>query len=144
MKTTLNMHIDILDKITFAAQLKGISRSEMIAMFIKKAMEKMGNPDNLGKLVQYQEKNSPDEWHTFHVRWKPDEYEYFIDMRKLWKMSVSLILAYAVKKFLKKLLKNNSGDNNRYNHYILAKNVMDGIVIWKLIWGFPPHLDKFL
>jgi hypothetical protein len=144
MKTTLNVHVDILKKIIFAAELQCISSSQMIVILLKQAMNRVGNPDNLGKLVQYQKRSSPEMWHPFHIKWKPDEYEYFQDMKKLLKMSVSLILAIAVKKFLKKLLKQNISDNYRHHNYILVKEVIDGFVLWKLIWGFPLHLEKFI
>jgi hypothetical protein len=144
MKTTLNVHVDVMNKIIFAAELQGISSSQMIVILLKQALDRVGNPDCLGKLVQYQKRSSPEMWHPFHIKWKPDEYEYFQDMRKLLKMSVSLILAFAVKKFLKKLLKQNMSDNNLHHNYILAKEVIDGVVLWKLIWGFPLKLEKFI
>jgi hypothetical protein len=144
MKTTLNIHIDVMKKITFAAQKQGISHSEMIVMLLNKSMDEMQNRDRIGRLVQYQQRDSPDKWHPFHIRWKWDEYEFFQDMRKLLKMSVSLILAYAVEKFLDKVMKKNKSDNNHFHNYILAKEVIDGIIIWKLIWGFPPNLEKYI
>jgi hypothetical protein len=144
MKTTLNIHADVMEKIAFAAELKGITLNEMIVMLIKKAMGGMQNRARIGRLVQYQKRDSPDKWRPFHVRWKVDEYEFFLDMRKLVKMSVSFILADAVKKFMDKILKKNKCDNNHFHNYILAKEEIDGIIMWKLIWGFPPNLEKFI
>jgi hypothetical protein len=144
MKTTLNIHVDVMEKITRAAQLQGLSDSEMIVMLIKKAMGEMQNRTRIGRLVQYQQRDSPDKWYLFHIRWKWDEYEFFQDMRKLLKMSVSLILAYAVEKFLDKVMKKNNSDNNHFYNYILAKEEVNGIIMWKLIWGFPPNLEKFI
>ena len=75
---------------------------------------------------------------------RADEYEYFLDLRKILKMSVSLIVAYAVEKFLDMLMKENNTDNNRYRNYIIAREVIDNIICWKLIWGFPRNLKKLL
>jgi hypothetical protein len=144
MKTTLNIHVDVMEKITFAAELQGISLNEMIVMLIKKAMDGMQNQARIGRLVQYQQRDKPDKWKTLHVRWKVDEYEYFQDMRKLLKMTVSLILAYAVKNFMDTIMKKNNSDNNHFHNYILAKEEIDGVIMWKLIWGFPPNLEKFI
>jgi hypothetical protein len=145
MKTTINIHVDILNKITYAAQLKGVSCSEVIVILIKKVMDEWDNEARLSQLVQYQERSSPDTWHPFHINWKPDMYEYCLDLKKVRKMSVSLILAYAVKKYLKILLKKgNLSDNYHYQNYIIAREIIEGVVMLKLIWGFPPKLGKYL
>ncbi len=144
METTLNIHTDIFEKIDHAATASRISRSDIIVLLLKKVMDNIKNPDGLGRMVQYQKKSRPEEWRTFHVSLRMDDYEYFLDLRKLLKMSVSLILAYAVKRYLKQLMKKIDTDNYQYKHYILAKIVIDGIICWKLIWGYPPDLRKFL
>jgi hypothetical protein len=142
METTINVRTDISEKITLAARSRGISRSEMIVILIKKVMDDISSPGRFGKLVQYQDRRSPNEWQTFHVQVREDDYEYFLDLRKLLKMSVSLILAYAVEKFMDRLMKRAYTDNNRYRNYIVIKDVVDNIICWKLIWGFPPNIEK--
>jgi hypothetical protein len=144
MVTTLNVHVSILSRISRAAHLKGISRTEMIILLIKKTMDDISDEDHVGKMVRYQEKRNPDQWHTFHVRLRMDEYEYFLDLRKLLKMSVSLILAYAVEKFLDEVLNTNISDNYQYNNYTVVKEVIDNIISWKFIWGFPINFIKQL
>ncbi|MBP7738700.1 MAG: hypothetical protein KA369_22180 [Spirochaetes bacterium] len=144
METTLNIHVDIFRLINSAAKARGISRSDLIVTLLKKVMDDIANPSRLGKLVQYQEKSMPCEWRTFHVSLREDDYEYFLDLRKLLKMSVSLILAYAVKKYLKRIMNKNITDNYLFKNYVLAKMVIDNIVCWKLIWGYPPDITKFI
>ena len=144
METTLNIRTDISEKITLAARSRDISRSEMIVILIKKVMDDISNPGRIGKLVQYQDRRDPDEWHTFHLYVREDDYEYFLDLRKLLKMSVSLILAYAVEKFLDKLMKRNITDNNRFRNYVIIKDVIDNIICWRFIWGFPPNIEKLI
>jgi hypothetical protein len=144
METTLNMRTDISEKITLAAHARGISCSDMIAILIKKVMDDISNPVRIGKMVQYQDRRNSDEWHTFHLQVREDEYEYFLDLRKLLKMSVSLILAYAVEKFLDKLIKKNITDNNRFRNYVVIMDIIEDIICWKLIWGFPPNIEKLI
>jgi hypothetical protein len=143
METTLNMRLDVYDMITRAARSRKISRSDMIAILLKKVMDGVLNPERIGTLVQYQERGRKVGWHTFHLYIREDEYEYYLDLRKLLKMSVSLILAYAVEKYLNKIMKRLGTDNNRYRNYIIAKEFIDGIICWKFIWGFPPNLARF-
>jgi hypothetical protein len=82
---------------------------------------------------------------------RPDDYEYFLDLRKLCKMSVSLLLAYCVKKYLvkrhramKKTALLHIGDKNRYRNYVVIRDIYRGVVIWKLFWGFPPGIEHHI
>jgi hypothetical protein len=40
--------------------------------------------------------------------------------------------------------KKNSTDNYRFANYIIVKEVMENIIIWKFIWGFPPDLNRLI
>lgn len=142
MKTTLYIRTDIWDQIISAARLNGVSASEMIIRLIKEAMKDIKNPGRLGKMVQYQKRRPSFEWCTQHVRMPDDVYEYWLDLRKLLKMSVSLILADAVKKYLGKPMKISKGDNYRFTNYMIMKEVIDSVIIWKFIWGIPPNLEQ--
>lgn len=144
METTLNIHAHILEKISLAARFRGMSRSEMIILLIKKAMDDIPDPARIGRMVRYQRRSMPTEWRTFHVQLRMDDYEFFLDLRKLLKMSVSLILAYAVKKFLDKLVKANTTDNYQYRNYVVIKEYIDNIVSWRFIWGYPPNLARII
>lgn len=142
MKTTLNIHTKILEQIACAAQIRGISRSEIIILLIKHYMNYIPNPGCLGSLVRYQKKSKPVNWHKFHIKLRVDDYEFFLDLRKLLKMSVSLILEQAVQRFLPKLLKMNTIYNHQRKNYMISKEITNGITSWKFTWGFPIHIGK--
>jgi hypothetical protein len=151
METTLNIHGDVLEKITLVARSWGISRSAMIVFLIKKAMENISNPGRFGSLVRYQERGGAGERHAFHIKLRVDDYEYLLDLRRLLKMSVSLILAKAVERYLQKskrtlklYSKKYKADKNRYRNYILQREVVSGVICWKFIWGFPPDIENFI
>lgn len=144
METTLNIHHCIMEKITGAAMAKKITRSEMIVLLLNKVLENTHEPFFLGKMIKYQERKRQDEWHRFHIVLRPDEYEFFLDLRKLLKMSVSLILAYAVEKYLKHIMKRNTTDNYLHRNYLMIKELVDGIKCWKFYWGYPPGIEKHL
>jgi len=132
-----------MKKITLAAEAKKISRAELIIMLLNQVMDNTNKPYFLGKMVRYQERRVPDEWHRFHIELRPDEYEFFLDLRKLLKMSVSLILAYAVEKYLKCILRKTT-DNYLHKNYLMIRESIDGIKCWKLYWGYPPSIKKHL
>jgi hypothetical protein len=151
MKTTLNIHADTLKNITRAARLKGISRQDLIVMLLKKTMDDPSKAVRLGRLVRYQKRAAQEDWRAFHVQLREDDYEYFLDLRKLLKMSVSLILAIAVKRYLKnpadrasliKALKH--GDNYLYKDYVILSEKIQGIVSWRFFWGFPPDIGPLI
>ena len=144
MKTTLNVHIDILEKIQRAAEKRCISCSSMIVMLLQKVMQARDNNVRMGRLVQYQERKRKEDWHRFHITWRADEYEYFLDLRKLLKMSVSRILAEAVEKYLKKLKKKDFTDKNRIRNYVLMGGIVDRVKQWHFFWGFPRKIEQYL
>ena len=144
MNTTLNIHTDILEQIVRAAKYNKISASEMILRLIQKSAENITNPGRLGRMIQYQARCKPQDWHIVHIQVREDMYEYWLDLRKLLKMSISLILAYAVKKFLGKLMSNSYIDNYHFINYMIMKEIIDNVIIWKLIWGCPPNIEKLL
>lgn len=140
METTVNMRRDILRQIARAAESRGISQSEMIVLLIKNVMKEITDSATLGRMVRYQERSSHSDWHTFHVCLCMEEYEFVQDLRKIRKMSFSLIIAYAVKKYLIQVLqKNNNTDNYRFTYYSITREVIDSSICWKIIWGNPPY-----
>ncbi len=143
MNTTLNINVETLKQITEAATLRSISSSEMIVTLLDMVMKDINNPDNLGRMVRYQKRRNPGDWRIFHVIIREDAYEYWLDLRKLLKMSVSLILARAVKKYLRKSNKIYS-DNYRFMNYIIIKEVIDSAIVWKFIWGWPSDLKSLI
>jgi hypothetical protein len=142
METTLNMRTDILKRISIAARKSGITRSRIAIYLIKQAMGDINKPEPLGRMVQYQTRRRPEEWQEFHLRLREDDYEYLQDLRKLLKMSVSLILSIAVQRYLVKFSKSKITDNYRFKNYVLIKEIFDNIISWRLIWGFPPDPGK--
>ncbi|MBN1496450.1 MAG: hypothetical protein JXA07_06755 [Spirochaetes bacterium] len=144
METTLHVNTVILRQLIAAAQTLRISRSDLIIMLLKKLMNDISRPSRFGRMVQYQERNDKESWKTVHLTVREDDYEYLLDLRKLLKMSVSRILAFAVKKYLGKLNKKNITDKNHYKNYVIIKEFVNNIVCWRLFWGYPPNIERFL
>ena len=146
METTLNIHKDILGKISEAAISRDISSSLMISMLMQKVMGENIRYMRMGRPVRYQKRCRKEEWHKFHVKLRGDEYEYFHDLKRLLKMSVSLILAYAVRRYLLDVINEKSTDNYRYffRNYVVIREIIDNIVCWKHFWGYPPHIEQHI
>jgi hypothetical protein len=76
---------------------------------------------------------------------RQDEYEYTQDLRKVYKMSLSYVIAYAVNRFLDKIvgmftLEEYMGeiDNLLYRNYVISYKLIGGIHCWKYCWGYTP------
>mgnify|MGYP001767543871 CR=1 FL=1 len=69
METTLNIRIELLEKIKSTARERNISRSELIIDLLQKIMTDELSRVKMGKQVRYQEKRRPDDRsHTeFHA-----------------------------------------------------------------------------
>jgi hypothetical protein len=144
MDTTLNVHTDILERIADAALIKGVNRKEIIVLLLNMIMDEIPRAVTMGRLVQYQKRRPRTEWRRVHVRFEVDEYEYFLDLRKLMKSSLSRVLAIAVERYIDTLCKNKSVDNNRHTNYLIINEEIDSISCWRLIWGYPPSITRHL
>ncbi|MCP4131972.1 MAG: hypothetical protein GY754_13425 [bacterium] len=161
INTTINFRVSILEKVNAAAETLGFSRSRVIIMLLKKVMNEKNFSARMAIAVQYQRlapvadpdfdpdsdsdiDSDPVEdcWHKFHISFQEDEYEMFLDLRKFRKMSVSALIAYAVKEHLDSLLglpRENplETDNYLFKHYVISSSEMHGVISWQLFWGLP-------
>ena len=135
--TTINMHKDTLAKITNAAVRQKKSRHEIIIILLKRLLNDHEKIKHRFISIKYQSDDSSMMWHCFHIRFRPDEYEFFIDLRKLCKCSVSLLIAIAVNRYNNDLNTNDNKTVDKYqqfNKYILRKRFVDGIISWHIFW----------
>ncbi len=138
--TTLNIHVGVLAKISKAAIRFNQSRRKTIVMLLMMIMEDQRFFARCFSTVKYQPDDNEENWHCFHIRFREDENEFFVDLRKLCKFSVSYLLALAVDRYLGALLKRvkKSVDNNiRFINYVQYHEVVDGIFSWRIYWGYP-------
>ena len=139
--TTLNIHINVLSCINQATLELGKTRKEVIVFLLKRLMEDTEVFSRGFSTVKYQEDADPEHWHCFHIRFREDDYEYFLDLRNFSKSSVSCLLAIAVTKYLESLIedfKTGAVDNySLFRNYVLHWEVIDGIMAWHIYWGFP-------
>jgi hypothetical protein len=142
IETTLNIQNHLLEKITYAAQNQGIYRIELIILLFKMVMQDAPKYLRNGKRVEYQSRHNHGTWHAFHIQLRPNDYECLLDLRKLLKMSVSHILAYAIDKYWDILMKRKATDNYHFTNYLIFNEKIDGIICWTLFWGFPRNLNK--
>ncbi|MBP7738328.1 MAG: hypothetical protein KA369_20305 [Spirochaetes bacterium] len=137
--TTIYIHVNTLRKIADISRKTCLSRREIISWLICK----MAGADLISAVpfsrVRYQDRDRKERWKRVHVTLSPAEYELLLDMRKVYKLSASGIIAYAVEIYIVKLLdiKNMKNDNYRFSCYIFSRFEMGGVICWAQYWGMP-------
>ncbi|MBP7584524.1 MAG: hypothetical protein KBA61_10845 [Spirochaetes bacterium] len=136
--TTLSMRKDVCKKLDNAVMLSGRARSELIVALMRRAMRDFGRLVSHCKSVQYQDRAPKDAWRMLHVRIFAREYEYFLDSRKFFKRSVSLLVAYAIDNYLDEVLYGVSdSDNYQFLQYAIIPKRVDTAICWQIYWGIP-------
>jgi len=147
LTTTLNIHKDILSKIMYASERLGKTKRDLIVLLLMRIMKNHNLFKHNFSTVKYQPDDDKDKWRCFHIRFREDENEFFSDLRKVSKFSVSFLVAKAVDNYLDKTLQDleKAVDNYPYfKNYILYHEVVDGIMCWHSYWGMPVEQLKNL
>ncbi|MCP4135187.1 MAG: hypothetical protein GY754_29735 [bacterium] len=150
IKTTINFRVPVLEKINEAAVSLGISRTKIIIRLLKMVMNEKDFSPTMCRPVQYQlDDPDPDNWHTFHISFQEDDFEFFLDLRKFLKKSVSAVVAYAVEEYLDIIMgltpeDPSRNDSYRFRHYVISSSEMHGVISWQLFWGLPEKTADLL
>jgi hypothetical protein len=145
VETTININIKYYNKLTEAADASGLSRGQIISSLMRRLADDFEIYNASWSSVRYQKKDVKKNWRQLYLTLTMDEYEYFIDLRKFLKLSISRIVAIVIDKYLDEIMyKVHKNTNNyRYHNYIFSKNTIDGIICWVLYWGLPKKLLPF-
>ena len=102
--TSVNIHKKYFNQLKEASDITGESVSSIIIRLLKLVMDDDTLKSRIERSVTYQERDNSSNWHNFHLRLRNDDYEFFTDMRNFLKFSVSFLIGFAVKKYLKKII----------------------------------------
>ncbi|TAL35700.1 MAG: hypothetical protein EPN93_09580 [Spirochaetes bacterium] len=139
LRTSANMRPDILHTLNAAAERLGKPRREVIVKLLMRIMDNIGRFQGGFTLVRYQERNPEKQWRCVGISFKKDEYEFFSDIRRLSKFSVSFLITIATERYLDDLLNEAEEEHNNtaYTHYTIGQRVENGILCWEMYWGDP-------
>ncbi|MGB4270644.1 MAG: hypothetical protein WBK20_15885 [Spirochaetota bacterium] len=109
------------------------------------------------KQIKYRKRDKNNPWKRVHLVLYQSEYEFLLDIRKLWKMSLARAIEFCVDnvlyeffEYFEKRLKEINTDNYPYNlpsYYENRSYTFDfhrekGIHCLKFYWGPPPEMLK--
>ncbi|MBP7737255.1 MAG: hypothetical protein KA369_14850 [Spirochaetes bacterium] len=144
IETTININRANLDKLLYASIRTGHSIRDIVSVLLKRMSNDHDRMVVSWERVRYQKHDNNAVWKCFHLMLWPDEYEFFLDLRKVCKQSVSRLIAYAIDKYLDEVISGliKVPDNNRYKNYTIIRRLFDGVVCWMYYWGLPQTLPE--
>jgi len=145
IETTVNIDKEVYNTLTEAAKKLRVSRSKLVVMLINRMVEQEepSEEDYVQHAVRYQESRDEENWKTLHIVLLRPDYEFFDDVRKLWKMSVSFLVAYVTEHYLVDLEKidnksteedftDNYRDCAHYTRYFKQNDVQCILLCWQI------------
>ena len=149
IETTAYLDDDIRRILDETAGTWRVTRSSLIVSLMRRVMKEYRKRARFGRTVQYQEKNPAGNRRCVHMSLTERDYECFVDMRKFFKRSVSLLISYAVIRYLDEVVDQiESGkdkyytDNNMFNNYFFYCEGTENHVCWTISWGIPDKIPK--
>jgi len=142
ISTTINIRKDLHARIAEAAGTSGLSPQVLVSSLLRKYLDDRRVKHSSFTRVRYQKRRGREQWKRMHVSPMCDEYEYSTDLRKVCKMSVSFLIAYAIEQYLDELLMKwgKNVDSYRYSNYAIINTMLDDVSCWVIYWGIPPRL----
>lgn len=103
------------------------------------------------KSITYRKRNKDNPWKRVHLYVQYREYEYLLDIKKLWKMSIARAIEYCVehileefvenlKKYIEDVKRDNTDNYRKYlfnRSYLFEHDREEGVHCMRLYWGLP-------
>lgn len=144
IETTLSLRKHVREALGRAVEITGSPMSRIVLLAMKREMKNYGAMAREGGRVRYQARCGDGGWRITHIAVEQRDYEMFMDMRKLFKCSVSLLVSLAVVKHLDDLVDailggnfDEEADNYPFQGYLIAHRMAGDIPCWMIYWGMP-------
>jgi len=134
-------HREILE---LYAKKYNVSLRNLIAMLVQYIAEHEKIMFNGNRRIKYRSRKGPHTWQRLHIVLYPQEYEFVLDVKKVYKMSFALIIAFGVdfvlEEFIKLVLEKENTDNYRLCNYHFEFGEDEGIKYCHIYWGLPTKI----
>jgi len=147
IETTTCISYEHLEMLRHFAKSHDMSLRTFISSLVSFAAQSQKVNVRYFKQVTYRTKGS--KWKRLHLVLYNEEYEFFLDVKKLWKMSLAKVIAYCLDnvlyeflQFLNKVEEDEDyyADNYRYRGYTFEIGEEENIFFYKLYWGPHPQI----
>ncbi len=134
IKTSVYINTDKLVKVMEYSAANGLTYNEVITLLLKKMQADGGCNIRKFSAVKYQNDDPDKNWVTKTVYFEEICYEFFTDMRKFFKISVSFLLAKAIDLFLETILMEENQRNYADHDWDITRKEDDFSEIWTIFW----------
>ncbi|HOJ27544.1 MAG TPA: hypothetical protein PL059_00560 [Spirochaetota bacterium] len=145
LETTTCISYEHLDIIQRYAKLHKLSLSMFIINFINYVVSYKTINTKAYSRLSYRTRYSGN-WKRLHIVLLEHEYEFIMDVRKVYKMSLAKVIAYCIDNylydFLNALEKEDNTDNYRVSGYSFLVFLEEGIQCCQFYWGPHPEILK--
>ncbi|MDA3899653.1 MAG: hypothetical protein PF637_03930 [Spirochaetes bacterium] len=136
--TTVNIRFDLFEKLCELAEKNGVKPGEYaIDLLHKLVSSKIYQDFSDKKTVAYQKTVKNMKWKKLHIYPEQFLYETLLDSRKMFKCSVSYLLAFAIENNY--VLQEN---NNLIETYNMAKIIICNKPVLVITWGQIPKTEE--
>lgn len=144
IETTINLRKHVREALDRAVEMTGRPLSQIVMLVMKRELKNYRKLIRDEGSVSYQARCGDGIWRKTHIVVEQRDYEMFMDMRKLFKCSVSLLVSVAVVKHLDELVDaiiggdyNEDADNYPFQSYVIAHRMAGDVPCWLIYWGMP-------
>lgn len=144
IETTYVMERDVWEALEDAMEKTGLGRSELLVPVMKMALQDHDEHLEAEGSIAYQERSEGTK-RRVHVKLGAMEYEFFQDMRKFFRKSISFMIAICIRRYLHIVIQNILNrliaihENNYPKYrYKIFKKCIENNVFWLIYWGLPP------
>ncbi len=150
-ETTTCISYEHLDMLSSLAQCYNMPLHSFIVYMIIYAAKKEKAKAFAFKSIAYRRRGTPHSWKRVHLYLQYKEYEYLLDVKKLWKMSVARAIEFCVEHVLEEFVqflndffrKEREGKADNYlvyelnRSYIFEYDTTEGVHCCRFYWGLP-------
>jgi hypothetical protein len=142
IETTINIQNKAFLNLCFAAGKVKRPKRFVISWLLRRLADERKLPPVSWSRIRYQARNDDKDWEKPHLFLTPAEYELFLDLKKVYKMSGSFLIAFAITNYIEEFMCDECkcADNYRFENYGLSRRVVNNVVCWVQFWGIPPQL----
>ncbi len=155
--TTYVMCDEVIDLLVEAEEKTKCSKEALIVQSMRKVMRNYEIYERGDGRIEYQKRFDEKTGEIIKKRRvkmviNEREYNYFQDMRKFFRRSISLVIAIAVRTYLaeviEEILKNDAEgvhpDTYPFECYAIMGKCIENIPTWRIWWGVPADLELLL
>lgn len=136
-QSSIYIRDDLYKKLTQAVDILGVKRSRLIELLFIRYLERNNYKKIDFKSQKYQKIKKETKCRRICIYWRNEIYEQCFDARKVFKKSISYIIAQAIDNYLDEIINEiqNKGVTNNYKFFIGVRttdptNFYTSITVW--------------